>query len=186
MNPICSELSDDTAPTATPLLPNELRQQLVNVQSMLAGLQNQLGYCHFRQSPLTPPTTPVGYNDQLYWIRTTQSNVAAISEIRNEVSSIKAKLQHLASPSSLCTGPMALATCLLAISFVAISVIVLSSLGLTGILPQVANLLVSKANAIWTIVSASIVTVICLISVLCVTLIRHHKPIVIEEMPSKF
>ncbi|EPP35861.1 hypothetical protein BOKEGFJH_00288 [Chlamydia avium] len=177
MNPVCSDLTSDSSPSA-PLLPSEFGQQLVSLQAMLANLQTQIGYA-IRQ-PLTSPTSPTSGYDQLYLIRTTQNNVATIAEIRSEVSAIKAKLQHLTTPATLCTGPMALATCLLAISLLAISIIVLSSLGLAGILPQVSSLLVSTANAVWTIVSASIVTVICLISVLCVTLIRHHKPIIAE------
>ncbi|AHK63169.1 hypothetical protein [Chlamydia avium] len=174
MNPVCSDLTSDSSPSA-PLLPSEFGQQLVSLQAMLANLQTQIG--HAIRPSLTSPTS--GY-DQLYLIRTTQNNVATIAEIRSEVSAIKAKLQHLTTPATLCTGPTALATCLLAISLLAISIIVLSSLGLAGILPQVSSLLVSTANAVWTIVSASIVTVICLISVLCVTLIRHHKPVIAE------
>lgn len=75
---------------------------------------------------------------------------------------------------------MALSAFLLAISLVAIIIIVLASLGLAGVLPQVAAILVNTANSIWAIVSASIVTVICLISVLCVSLIRHNKPLPLE------
>ena len=181
MNPVCSDLTNDTSPSNPFLLQNEFRQSLMSLQSALAGIQNQMGYGLQMSLPST-----AGYGDPAYLIRTTQNNVSAISEIRTEVSAIKAKLQHLTAPATLCTGPMALATCLLAISLVAIGIIVLSSLGLVGILPQVGAILVSTSNAIWTIVSASIVTVICLISVLCVTLIRHHKPVVIEEFPFKF
>lgn len=181
MNPVCSDLANDTSPVNPFLLPNEFRQHLMSLQSMLAGIQNQIGY-----GLQMSPSSTTGYVDSTYLIRTTQNNVSAISEIRTEVSAIKAKLQHLTTPTTLCTGPMALATCLLAISLVAIGVIVLSSLGLVGILPQVGAILVSTSNAIWTIVSASIIAVICLISVLCVTLIRHYKPTVIEELSPKF
>lgn len=105
---------------------------------------------------------------------------AVVSELRTEVAAIKTKLHGLSSPAGVCSGPMALSAFLLAISLVAIIIIVLASLGLAGVLPQVAAILVNTANSIWAIVSASIVTVICLISVLCVSLIRHNKPLPLE------
>lgn len=98
----------------------------------------------------------------------------SLTALKAEVANIKASVSQ-SSAQTICSGAMALATLLLAISFVAIIIIVLAALALGGVLPQFAMLLESQANIIWAIVSASIVTMICLTSVLCVMLIKH-KP----------
>ncbi|WP_348664037.1 hypothetical protein [Chlamydia vaughanii] len=170
--------------SSAPLLPGDIGQQLANMQALLAGLQQQ----HFPVwgAPPSQMQHPMGapQADPSYYLRLVQTQMqttgTAVADLRTEVTAIKSRLQSLSAPATLCSGPMALAACLLAISFVAIIVIILASLGLAGVLPQVSAILVNTSNAIWTIVSASIVTVICLISVLCVTLIRHHKPITVE------
>ncbi|MEF9497155.1 hypothetical protein [Chlamydia sp. 04-14] len=172
--------ADTTLPSSL-LNPSDLATQLSNLQTTLAGIQQHpLG--GWQQHPQGPAI------DQTYFTRMMQSHMATttttVSELRTEVTAIKTRLQGLSTPTGVCSGPMALASFLLAISFVAIIIIVLASLGLAGILPQAAAILVNTANSVWAIVSASIVTVICLISVLCVTLIRHHKPLPIETGPS--
>ncbi|AAP05234.1 hypothetical protein [Chlamydia caviae] len=173
----------DTSLQSSLLNPSDLTTQLSNLQTVLAGIQ--------QQHPLNggwPQHHPTGAADQNYLMRLMQSHMAstvsAVSELRTEVTAIKTKLHGLSTPANVCSGPMALAAFLLAISLVAIIIIVLASLGLAGILPQAAAILVNTANSIWAIVSASIVTVICLISVLCITLIRHHKPLPIETRPT--
>ncbi|MEF9519981.1 hypothetical protein SBV45_04290 [Chlamydia crocodili] len=172
--------ADTTLPSSL-LNPSDLATQLSNLQTTLAGIQ---------QHPLGGwPQHPTGPGiDQNYLMRMMQSHMAttatSVAELRTEVTAIKTRLQGLSTPTGVCSGPMALASFLLAISLVAIIIIVLASLGLAGILPQAAAILVNTANSVWAIVSASIVTVICLISVLCVTLIRHHKPLPIETGPS--
>ncbi|EPP34410.1 putative inclusion membrane protein C [Chlamydia ibidis] len=105
-----------------------------------------------------------------------QTTASSFSGLRNELAELRSKLHRISSPASICNGPMALAAFLLAVSFVAIIIITLASLGLAGLLPQVQVLLVNTANCIWSIVSASIITIICLISVLSITLIKHNKP----------
>ncbi|CAG9045696.1 hypothetical protein NVRI1_00018 [Chlamydia abortus] len=162
-----------------PLSAHEISAQLSTIQATISGLQQQYssGWPHV-------PGSTSGTIDHSYLMRIVQSHMAntsaVVSELRTEVAAIKTKLHGLSSPVGVCSGPMALSAFLLAISLVAIIVIVLASLGLAGVLPQVAAILVNTANSIWAIVSASIVTVICLISVLCVSLIRHHKPLPIE------
>ncbi|WP_375793389.1 hypothetical protein O1W69_04620 [Chlamydia sp. 12-01] len=182
-----TSIRNDLHPADTTLQPPLLSQgdiavQLSNLQSTLAGIQQQ------SLAGWPPVSTMAPSLDQNYLMRLMQSHmsttVASISELRTEVTAIKTKLQGLSTPTSVCSGPMALASFLLAISLVAVIIIILASLGLAGILPQAAAILVNSANAIWAIVSASIVAVICLISVLCVTLIRHHRPLPAETTSS--
>ncbi|ADZ18305.1 hypothetical protein [Chlamydia psittaci] len=168
-----------TETSLPPLSAHEISAQLSTIQAAVSGLQQQYsaGWTHV-------PGTASGTIDQSYLMRIMQSHMAntsaVVSELRTEVAAIKTKLHGLSSPTGVCSGPMALSAFLLAISLVAIIIIVLASLGLAGVLPQVAAILVNTANSIWAIVSASIVTVICLISVLCVSLIRHNKPLPLE------
>ncbi|AFS20624.1 MULTISPECIES: hypothetical protein [Chlamydia] len=168
-----------TETSLPPLSAHEISAQLSTIQAAVSGLQQQYsaGWTHV-------PGTASGTIDQSYLMRIMQSHMAntsaVVSELRTEVAAIKTKLHGLSSPAGVCSGPMALSAFLLAISLVAIIIIVLASLGLAGVLPQVAAILVNTANSIWAIVSASIVTVICLISVLCVSLIRHNKPLPLE------
>ncbi|AFS28053.1 hypothetical protein [Chlamydia psittaci] len=168
-----------TETSLPPLSAHEISAQLSTIQAAVSGLQQQYsaGWTHV-------PGTASGTIDQSYLMRIMQSHIAntsaVVSELRTEVAAIKTKLHGLSSPAGVCSGPMALSAFLLAISLVAIIIIVLASLGLAGVLPQVAAILVNTANSIWAIVSASIVTVICLISVLCVSLIRHNKPLPLE------
>ncbi|WP_366223828.1 hypothetical protein [Chlamydia buteonis] len=170
-----------TETSLTPLSAHEISAQLSTIQATISGLQQQCssGWPHVLGS------TSGTVDQQSYLMRIMQSHMAntsaVVSELRTEVAAIKTKLHGLlSSPGGVCSGPMALSAFLLAISLVAIIIIVLASLGLAGVLPQVAAILVNTANSIWAIVSASIVTVICLISVLCISLIRHHKPLPIE------
>lgn len=168
-----------TETSLPPLSAHEISAQLSTIQAAVSGLKQQYsaGWTHV-------PGTASGTIDQSYLMRIMQSHMAntsaVVSELRTEVAAIKTKLHGLSSPAGVCSGPMALSAFLLAISLVAIIIIVLASLGLAGVLPQVAAILVNTANSIWAIVSASIVTVICLISVLCVSLIRHNKPLPLE------
>ncbi|EPJ24831.1 putative inclusion membrane protein C [Chlamydia psittaci 09DC78] len=168
-----------TETSLPPLSAHEISAQLSTIQAAISGLQQQYsaGWTHL-------PGTASGTIEQSYLMRIMQSHMAntsaVVSELRTEVAAIKTKLHGLSSPAGVCSGPMALSAFLLAISLVAIIIIVLASLGLAGVLPQVAAILVNTANSIWAIVSASIVTVICLISVLCVSLIRHNKPLPLE------
>ncbi|AFS21508.1 hypothetical protein [Chlamydia psittaci] len=168
-----------TETSLPPLSAHEISAQLSTIQAAVSGLQQQYsaGWTHV-------PGTASGTIEQSYLMRIMQSHMAntsaVVSELRTEVAAIKTKLHGLSSLAGVCSGPMALSAFLLAISLVAIIIIVLASLGLAGVLPQVAAILVNTANSIWAIVSASIVTVICLISVLCVSLIRHNKPLPLE------
>ncbi|BAE81289.1 inclusion membrane protein [Chlamydia felis Fe/C-56] len=177
MTSVRNENPADTTLSSPLLNASDLSSQLAALQAGLMGLQQTWG-AHL---PVLPSASSQDHN---YLMRIMQSHMAAtsgtVSELRTEVTAMKTRLQGLSSPTGVCSGPMALAAFLLAISFVAIIIIVLASLGLAGVLPQASALLVNTSNTIWAIVSASIVAVICLVSVLCVTLIRHHRPLPIE------
>lgn len=180
MTPLSHEVN-----TPSPTLPSDMldiSKQLSSLQSMLSDMQQRTLPWPSPLPPQYPPMLPHSSIDPTYLIRLIQTHVqntgTSIANLRAEIATTKVKLNSLSSTASLCNGPMVLASCLLAISLVAILVIVLVSLGLCGILPQVVSLLLNKANAIWSIVSASIITAICLVSVLCMSLIRYNKPLI--------
>lgn len=97
-----------------------------------------------------------------------------IADLKSELAFLKSKVRQT-NPTSraLCSGPSFLIACLLAISLFAITVIIFASLGLAGVLPQIGVLMVSHANMLWAVVSASIVTTICLTSVCSVFFIKQ-------------
>ncbi|WP_201456891.1 hypothetical protein [Chlamydia sp. 17-3921] len=161
----------------------DISLKLNALQSALVGFFPQQP--HQQPLPYFYPSPPVAHafsHDELLSSPVIKSQTHQISQIqlnlaalKTEVAALKTTVSHAGTPSGVCSGAMALTALLLAISFVAIIIIILAALGLAGILPQFALLLENHSNLIWAMVSASIVTVICLISVLCVTLIRH-KP----------
>lgn len=119
---------------------------------------------------LTPPQReqPFRYAQQIQFLQD------QIADLKSELSFIKTKVrQTVPSSRALCSGPLFLIACLLAISLFAITIIILASLGLAGILPQMAVVMVSQANMLWAVVSASIVTTICLTSVCSVFFIKQ-------------
>lgn len=148
---------------------------LKQLQQSFASLQNEvfpvLQQRSRRPSTATDPSHPPArpFNRCDYSIQLLQNQVL---DLQNDVVGIK---QQLNSSARVCSGPSVLVACLLAISLFAISIIVLASLGLAGILPQVVSLLVTQANMLWAVVSASIVTVICLTSVCSVFFIKPQK-----------
>lgn len=99
-----------------------------------------------------------------------------LSTLQTEVSALKKKLvQSSQTRGSLGLGPQFLAACLVAATILAVAVIVLVSLGLGGVLPFVLVCLAGSTNAIWAIVSASITTLICCVSIACIFLAKCDK-----------
>ncbi|WP_291894857.1 hypothetical protein [Chlamydia sp.] len=104
-----------------------------------------------------------------------QNNLFAL---QTEVSSLKRRLiQSHQSRGPLGLGPLFLAACLGAVSIFAIAIIVLASLGLSGVLPFILICLSGATNTIWAIVSASITLLICCISIASIFLTKCEKMI---------
>lgn len=153
---------------------SELQQFLSSIQRELRdllGSQTATTSFHPDGLPTIHPTPsrepPLRYAQQIQFLQD------QIADLKSELSFVKSKVrQTLPTSRVLCTGPLFLIACLLAISLFAITVIILAALGLAGILPQINALMVSQANMLWAVVSASIVTAICLVSVCSVFFIK--------------
>ncbi|KZN26729.1 hypothetical protein [Chlamydia pecorum] len=172
----------------------DLSLRLAEIQATLLGMfpggntpptSKHFGPSHYyaphQGFPYTTSAYPLPSEDFLLASPSFKAQNLQINQMQLSLTALKADVANIkvsvsqSSAQTICSGAMALATLLLAISFVAIIIIVLAALALGGVLPQFAMLLESQANIIWAIVSASIVTMICLTSVLCVMLIKH-KP----------
>ena len=94
--------------------------------------------------------------------------------LQTEVSSLKKKLaQTTQTQGALGLGPLFLAACLVAATILAVAVIIFASLGLSGVLPFILVILAGSTNAIWAIVSASITTLICCVSIASIFLTKN-------------
>ncbi|AAF39346.1 hypothetical protein C6H88_02610 [Chlamydia muridarum str. Nigg] len=139
------------------------------VSPSAAGIQGGQGVTVW--GPADPFFTVPVYPQQL---ASMQNNLFIL---QTEVSSLKKKLVQSNQPqgSSLGRGPQFLAACLVATTILAVAVIVLASLGLAGILPFVIVCLAGATNAVWAIVSASIVALICCTSIASIFLTKYDR-----------
>ncbi|ANH79034.1 hypothetical protein [Candidatus Chlamydia sanziniae] len=109
---------------------------------------------------------------------TTQQQVhAELTSLRAELGLVRTSLliPIKTSPRSR-IGIITITAILLAISLLAVLIIVLAVLGFTGILPQVA-LLLGYSDLLWATISGSIVFVISAISVISLIITQQQRPI---------
>lgn len=119
-------------------------------------------------SPADPFFTVPVYPQQL---ASMQNNLFTL---QTEISSLKKKLaQTTQTQGALGLGPLFLAACLVAATILAVAVIIFASLGLSGVLPFILVILAGSTNAIWAIVSASITTLICCVSIASIFLTKN-------------
>ncbi|MEG0037143.1 MAG: hypothetical protein RSB82_03095 [Victivallaceae bacterium] len=76
-----------------------------------------------------------------------------IERLRRDIDALKAT-KNLVAPQNICSGPAFLNSCLMAIIIICTIGIVLSVLGLVGVLPQIL-LILGAGNLIWLIISLS-------------------------------
>lgn len=169
-DPVVRESSESFSPSNGDLY--QTFSLLEKLQSSLSCIQKDLimsASSRLSQPLLVPQeATPTPrHTQQIQFVKD------QIADLKSELSFIKSKVRQSSSAQALCSGPLFLVACLLAISLFAITVIILASLGLAGVLPQIGILMSSPSNMIWSVVSAAIVASICLVSVCSVLFIKQ-------------